>query len=258
MSGSIVITGASSGIGAALARYYAGPNRRIVLMGRSVERLHRIAQTCSAAGASAEVHALDVRDRAGMTKCLLALDREAPIGLLIANAGILTGTSPAGIPENLEDAAELVDINVVGIMNTVLPVLPMMQGRQGGRIAIMSSLAAIAPLPDAPAYSASKAALLAYGLALRDQVKHSGVKVNVVCPGYVTTQMSARESGWHPFEITAEAAAQRIARGLERDAPVIAFPLPLVWLARSAPYVPEIVRSFCISRFRMTVTDEPD
>ena len=258
MSGIIVITGASSGIGAALARHYARPNRRIALLGRSVERLHQIAQTCRAVGANAELHALDVRDRAGMAKCLLGLDRKAPIDLLIANAGVLTGTSRAGVSENLEDAAKLVDINVIGTMNTVLPVLPLMQGRQRGRIAIMSSLAAIAPLPDAPAYSASKAALLAYGLALRDQVEHSGVKVNVVCPGYVTTPMSARESGWHPFEITAEAAAQKIARGLDRDVPVIAFPLPLAWLARSAPFVPEIVRSYCIRRFRMTVAEEPD
>jgi short-subunit dehydrogenase len=252
---SIVITGASSGIGAALAQHYAGPDRRLLLIGRNAARLQDVAARCRTAGCEAEPCAIDVRNRAEIADRLLAVDRQAPIDLLIANAGIITGTTPSGHPESIAEVTGLFETNLIGTVNSIAPVLPAMQARRRGRVAITSSLAALAPLPDAPAYSASKAALLSYGLALREQVKPTGVQVTVILPGYVATPMTARQHGWRPFEITADDAARRIARGLQKDKPVIAFPLPLALLARSAPLVPEAVRSFFIRRFRMRVAE---
>jgi short-subunit dehydrogenase len=117
----------------------------------------------------------------------------------------------------------------------------------------LSSIAALAPLPDAAAYSASKAALLAYGLAMRERLRDDGIKVNVVCPGFVTTPMAQAYLGWKPLEISPEDAARRIIRGLERDRAVIAFPWPLVFAARFQQMLPETLRRMGASAFRFRI-----
>lgn len=93
------------------------------------------------------------------------------------------------------------DTNLGGTLNTCLPLLPAMLARGGGQIAFMSSLAALSPLPDAAAYSGSKAAILAYGLALRQKLRAGGIRVSVICPGFVATGMGARYNGWRPLEL---------------------------------------------------------
>jgi short-subunit dehydrogenase len=128
-----------------------------------------------------------------------------------------------------------------------------MRERRRGRIVFLSSIAALAPLPDAAAYSASKAALLAYGLAMRERLRDDGIRVNVVCPGFVTTPMAADYLGWKPFEISPEDAAQRIVRGLARDRAVIAFPWPLVFAARLQQMLPERLRRLGASAFRFRI-----
>jgi short-subunit dehydrogenase len=117
----------------------------------------------------------------------------------------------------------------------------------------MSSLAAFAPLPDAPAYSGAKAALFAHGLALREKVRARGVKINVVTPGYVKTPMGGDYKGWRPLEMSAEEAARRIARGLARDQDVVAFPLRLAVLARGAGLLPERLRRLGMHGFRFQI-----
>jgi short-subunit dehydrogenase len=114
----------------------------------------------------------------------------------------------------------------------------------------MSSLAAYAPLADAPTYSGAKAALVAHGLALRQKVHPLGVKVNVVTPGYVKTPMGGELKGWRPLEMSADRAAAIIARGLSRDRDVVSFPLPLAVLARSVLLLPEWVRRLSLSAFK--------
>jgi short-subunit dehydrogenase len=145
------------------------------------------------------------------------------------------------------------EINVLGMLNTVQPLLPLMLARGRGQIAVMSSVSALSPLPDAASYSASKAAALSYGLALRDRVYRAGVRVNVLCPGYVTSPMSSSFRGWKPFEMTTEAAAKRLARGLARDRALIAFPWPLVLLARSSRLLPDKIRRVAMLPFRFHV-----
>lgn len=249
----VAITGASRGIGAALAEHYAAPDRLLLLLGRDAAALAEVAASCRRKGAKVKLQAVDVCDRDGLARYLLEVDQRSPIDLLLANAGILIGTDEANATDRLEDAARLIEINLVGALNTILPVLQRMQQRRHGQIGIMSSLAAIAPMVNAPAYSASKAALLAYGLALRETARLHGVRVNVICPGYVETAMSARQRGWMPLRLPAADAAVRIARGLARDRDVIAFPLVMAVLAKLAALTPERLRRIGQKPFRLMI-----
>jgi len=251
----VVITGASSGIGQALALRYARAGAALGLIGRDRERLERVAERCRALGSSARPGFVDVRDRPALAAWLQEFDRAAPVDLLIANAGIVTGVARGRQIEDAEAADRLMEINVLGVLNAVQPMLPPMLARRRGQIAVMSSISALAPLPDAPSYSASKAAILSYGVALRDRVHDAGVRVNVVCPGYVDTPMTARFRGWLPFEMTAEAAAARIVKGLARDRAVIAFPWPLVLLARGSRLLPDWLRRYGMKPFRIHVAE---
>jgi len=245
---SIVVTGASSGIGAALSRHYAGSGVRLCLIGRDAERLERISEECRGQGASVQTALIDVRDRAGMAACLAAWDDEAPIDLVIANAGVAVGGRDLG--QKFADACYAqIDINLVGVLNTILPLVPRMAERRSGQIALMSSIAGLVPLPDWAAYSASKAALVSYGLALRQRMAPT-VRVNVICPGFITTPMGGRFRGWRPFEMEADAAAKRMAHGLERNKAVIAFPRRLAWAARLSGAIPEPLRRLALSVFR--------
>jgi short-subunit dehydrogenase len=254
----VVITGASSGIGEALAVRYARAGTVLGVTGRNRERLERVAERCRAAGCDVRPAVLDVRDRSSLAAWLQELDRAFPIDLLIANAGVTTGVARGRQDEDADAAFELMEINILGVLNTVQPVLPLMLTRGRGQIAIMSSVSALSALPDAPSYSASKAAMLSYGVALRDRVYDAGVRVNVLCPGYVSTPMTARFKGWLPLEMTVETAAARIVSGLARDRPVIAFPLILVLLARGSRLLPDGLRRLGMMPFRFHVTGPQD
>lgn len=245
----ILITGASSGIGAALARHYAAPGTALVLNARDAGRLEAVAQACRARGAQARTMPLDLRDRDAVGAWIRDLDQDTPLDLVIVNAGV-NGGHPTGGLESEATAFETLDINLGGALNVALPCVSRMSARGSGQIALVSSLAAYAPLPDAPAYSGTKAALLAHGLALRTKLKPLGVRLSVVTPGYVKTPMGGVIKGWRPLEMSAEEAAARIARGLERDQDVIAFPGLLAALARGAMLVPESVRSLGLHSFR--------
>src|SRR6476469_5645385 len=216
----ILITGASSGIGAALARHYAQPGVSLILVGRNAERLEIVARDCRASGATVDAARLDTLD------------------LVIANAAV-NGGNQEGRVEAEDVAFETADINYTGSLNVMLPALTLMLQRGRGQIVLMSSLAAYAPLQDAPAYSGAKAALVAHGLALRQKVGPRGVKVNVVTPGYVKTPMGGELKGWRPLEISAEEAAVRIAKGIAANRDVIAFPFILAALARTVLLLPE-------------------
>jgi short-subunit dehydrogenase len=160
--------------------------------------------------------------------------------------------------EDADAALQVMEINLIGVMNTVQPVLPLMLSRDRGQIAIMSSVAALLPLPDSPAYSASKAAVMSYGLALRDRLYATGVRVNILCPGYIASPMSARIRGWKPMEMTPEGAAERMVRGLARDRHLIAFPWPIVFITRFASWLPNGLRRLGMKPFRFNVARASD
>lgn len=234
----IVITGASSGLGRALALEYAAPGVTLGLVGRDEPRLADTAARARDKGASARTIGCDTRDRAGLREFLIAFDEATPINLLAASAGVTMVTPAPGEVEDIAKARALFEVNFDGTMNTIAPIAPRMRARRSGQIALFSSLAAFAPPPDSPAYAASKAALLAYGLATRALYRADNVGVSVVCPGFVDTPMTASFDSPKPFLISAEDAARRIRRGLERRRAVVAFPFALYLAARGQQFLP--------------------
>jgi short-subunit dehydrogenase len=255
MARTVVITGASSGLGEALALDYAKEHARLGLLARNLARLDSVAQRSRSAGAAAvAVGAVDVRARTEMARWLSDFDDDSPVDILIANAGIMEGSPAAGEIEPPDAAHALMETNVLGVLNTVQPIVTRMMARGSGQIAIVSSIAAFVPLADAPSYSASKAAMLNYGLALRSLLSPHGIKVSVVCPGYVSTPMMRQESGPKPFAMAPQRAASLIRRGLARDRPVIAFPAAFALITRLGGLLPDRLRRWTSEPFRFTVS----
>lgn len=235
---SVVLTGASGGIGRSLAPELAAPGVTMLLIARNAERLAETAEAARARGAEVETAMLDVTDAAAMAAALRAYDARHAVDLVIANAGVSAGTGKGGRLEEPGTMRRLVEINLMGAVHTVEPLIAPMVARRRGRIALVGSLAGMRPLPDMPAYSASKAALRAWGTSLRGALGPKGVGVTVISPGFVSTPMAGRHKGFKPFEMGPERAARIIRRGLERGSPLITFPWALavlVWLGNRLP-----------------------
>ena len=233
---SILITGGSSGIGAALARLYAAPGVTLALTGRDSDRLAEVGADCAAAGAQVRAEALSVTERAALGDWIAACDAAAPLDLVVANAGISAGTGEDG--ETEEQARAIFATNLEGVLNTVLPAVELMRPRRRGQVAIMASLAAFRGFPGAPAYCASKAAVRIWGESLRADLAAEGIGVSVICPGFVKSRMTAVNRFPMPLLMEAEAAARRIRHGLARDRARIAFPrrlYALVWALAAVP-----------------------
>ncbi len=233
---SILISGASSGIGAALAILYANTGVHLYLSGRDAARLRAVGEDCRRRGASVNETVIDVRDRAAMAAWVLAADDAHPLDLIVANAGVaMSGT--AGEDDDTR-VREIFAVNLDGVLNTVLPVLSRLQKRRSGQIALISSIAGYRGVPGSPAYSASKAAVKAWGEGLRGRYAGDGIRVSVVCPGFVVSRMTATNAFPMPFLMPAAKAAAIIRRGLERNRPRITFPWPMAlgaWLAMALP-----------------------
>lgn len=253
---SIALTGASSGIGRALAAELAAPGTTLLLFGRDPARLAETAALAATRGAAVETATVDSRDASAMAATLTAFDDRRPIDLLVANAGISAGLEPDLMPEAPGVSRRLLEVNYAGVLHTVEPLLPRMIARRSGRIALVSSLAALRPQPDLPSYSATKMAVRGYGIALRGWLKPHGVGVSLVYPGFVTSPMSARHKGAKPFEVPVDRAAAIIGRGLRKGRPVIAFPLPLALGCFLNMLLPAWASDLTNAPFRASV--EPD
>lgn len=223
----ILITGASSGIGQALALHYAAPGVRLSLAGRNEERLEAVAYQCRVKGANVTGKVLTVTDRNTMKEWIEAIDQDLPIDLVFANAGISGGTGGVFSGEGYDQVRMIFDVNLNGVLNTIEPLLPRMIARGDGDIALMSSLAGFKGWPGAPAYCGSKAAVKVYGEGLRGSLSKTGVRVHVVCPGFVESRMTDANNFFMPLIIPADKAAKIIARGINHNVGRIAFP----WLA---------------------------
>ncbi len=239
----VLITGATGGIGGALVESYAEPGNTLILQGRNAPRLAEQAAFAQARGARVLTQVLDVRDRPALAAWLREVCSQEQVDLLIVNAGVNTNIGPDGAGERWEDIEALIDVNLLAAMATVDGVLPSMRARGAGQIALISSLAAYFGLPVTPSYCASKAAVKVYGEALRGWLAPEGVRVNVVMPGYVESQMCHDMPGPKPFLWPADKAVRVIRRGLERNRPRISFPFPLNfgtwWLSVLPPALSE-------------------
>lgn len=232
----ILITGASSGLGAALARAYARRGVVLFLLGRDEARLQACLEKVEALGAKGSIKVLDVTDGPALRAWIEQTDKAYPLDLIIANAGISAGTGKG--EEGEEQSKSIFATNLHGVLNTVFPVLPLMKKRRRGQIAIMSSLAGFRGIPGAPSYAASKAAVRVYGEALRVEMAPFGIEVNVICPGFVQTPMTAVNDFHMPFLLSDDKAATIMKRGLEANKARIAFPLPMafiIWLIAALP-----------------------
>ena len=229
MSQCVLITGATGGIGGALAEAYAEPGVTLILQGRKADRLDELAAQCEALGARVLTQVLDVRDRVALATWLRAMSATEPPDLVIVNAGVNTNIGPDGRGEPWDEVEALIEVNVLAALATVDAVLPAMRARGHGQIALISSLAAWFGLPVTPSYCASKAAVKAYGEALRGWLAPEGIRVNVVMPGYVESAMCRAMPGPKPMTWSPERAARTIRRRLARNSARITFPFPLDW-----------------------------
>jgi short-subunit dehydrogenase len=223
----IVLTGASGGIGQALAREYAAPGIYFALIARDEDRLKPLLDEVRALGAEGEIRAVDIRDRASLHSYLQDLGARRPIDIVIANAGVTAGLGPDRSRESDADSDRQIDVNYRGVVNTISGVIDGMQARRRGQVVLISSLAGLRPLPDMPSYSATKAAIIGYGHSLRGWLKPFGISVTIICPGFITSPMSARHKGAKPLEMPADKAARLMRRAIDRKKAFYAFPFLL-------------------------------
>ena len=238
---SILITGASSGIGEALALHYASAGKTIFINGRDQERLDAVSRACRLKGAVVYGQVVQVTDRQAMQDWIHACDDIAPLNLVIANAGIAVGS---GKVEDMRDAAhDCYDVNVNGVFNTVHPALDVMARRKpypvmDAQIGIVSSVMGYVGTARSPAYSSSKAAMKSYGQALRGAFRGMGIGVTVICPGYVRSRLMGEGMKGYPFMIEVDQATKTIAKALARNKARITFPWQVLLLARIAINLP--------------------
>ena len=220
----ILITGASSGIGAALARAYAAPGATLLLWGRDAARLDSVADSCRASGASVTTDVLDIRNSDALTARILLRDGETPIDLAIFNAG-LGGSAPAGAyAETPQAARATAEVNFVAPIVGAHVMADAMARRGRGQIMLVGSIAESFPLAMAPTYAATKAGLAMFAESLGLRLARHGVIVTLVSPGFIDTPMSQQVTEPKPFLMTADAAAKIIAAKAGRGARRIVVP----------------------------------
>ena len=217
----LVISGASSGLGLALARHYLERGATVAAFARRGELLQALAAEFPG---QVFCYALDVRDAHAMREA--ANDFIARAGtpdIVIANAGVSAGTLTE-YAEDLDAFQQIIDINVLGMVKTFQPFIAAMRDAKRGTLAGIASVAGFRGLPGASAYSASKSAAISYLESLRVELHGSGVNVVTICPGYIRTPMTALNPYPMPFMLEADEAAKRMARAIESEAAFTVIP----------------------------------
>lgn len=220
----ILITGASSGIGEALAEYYARNGaKNLFLSGRNEQRLNKVAEHCRKYGCTVYPKIIDVTDRTAMQNWLIECEKTANLNLVLANAGVSTGE------ENAANIYNTFETNIFGVLNTITPAIEIYRCSAAQRkiIAVTSSIAGYHGLPSCPSYSATKACIKAYGEALRGDLAKENIQVNIICPGFVKSRITDKNTCPMPFFMSAEKAAKIIAERIEKNVGLIAFPWPM-------------------------------
>ena len=229
----VFITGASSGLGAALAQHYGQAGARLGLVGRRIDALQTTAQ-----GWDARCYVADVRDLAAMQAAAKAFLAECgPPDIVIAAAGISVGT----LTEDAADAhafRAVMDANVLGLVHTFQPFIEPMRTRGSGVLCGISSVSGVRGLPGGGAYSASKAAATIYLESLRLELRASGLAVVTVAPGFIDTPMTQVNPYPMPFKMSAASAARKVARCIARRHAYRVIPWQMAWVARVLKWLP--------------------
>lgn len=229
----VFITGASSGLGAALVQHYGDTGAQLGLVGRRMDALQSVAQ-----GFDAQCHAVDVRELTAMqTAAKDFMTRYGPPDIVIAAAGISVGT----LTEDADDAAVfrvVMDINVLGLVHTFQAFIPAMRTQRTGVLCGISSVSGVRGLPGSGAYSASKAAATTYLESLRIELRASGIAVVTVAPGFIDTPMTRVNPYPMPFKMTVQKAAQAVAQCIDRRRAYTVIPWQMRWIARLMKTMP--------------------
>lgn len=243
---SVFVTGASSGIGAALVAHYAAGGARVGAFARRVDALEQVAAAFPAG--TLTPYAGDVRDAAALAAA--AHDFIAHFGppdVVIANAGISQGTLTTHV-EDLPVFRTIMDTNVLGIVHTFQPFVAAMAAARRGALVGIASVAGLRGLPGAGAYSASKAAAIAYLESLRLELRGSGVEVLTICPGYVATPLTARNPYPMPFLMSADRAATLVARAIARRRRYYVLPWQMALVAHALRVLPRAAYDVLFAR----------
>ena len=240
----ILVTGASSGLGAEFATQYARTKSRLFLTGRDKDRLNEVAKKCRSMGAEVHESVVDVSDRAEMTLLINYISTHYDLDLIIANAGI--GLNWDRHQDIINDF-DVFDINCGGVINTIIPALPKMMQKKSGQIVIISSLAGLIPMPSAPSYSASKAAVRFYGEALRHKVAPYNIKISIICPGFIKSRLTDANNFKMPFLMDTEPAVQHMIEKIEQGKKRITFPWQMALPLQILGALPTGISSFILS-----------
>jgi short-subunit dehydrogenase len=242
----VFITGASSGIGEALARHYAGNGATLGLFSRRRAELDRIA--AALAPATVATYAGDVRDAAALAHA--GADFIARFGvpdIVIGNAGISHGVL-TGEAVDMPVFKDVFDTNVQGLVQTFQPFVAAMAEARRGALVGVASVAGFRGLPGSGAYSASKAAAITYLESLRVEMQGSGVSVVTICPGFIATPMTARNPYRMPFLLAPDKAARLIARAIERKRRFYVLPWQMAWVGRALRIMPRPLYDLAFAR----------
>ena len=241
----IFITGASSGIGESMARFYASQGVQLGLVARRADFLHRLADELEPRPA---VYPLDVRDAAALKRAATDFtDRFGVPDVVIANAGVSRGTLTE-MEDDLKIFQEVFDINVMGMVNTFHAFVEPMKQQKRGTLVGISSVAGFRGIPGGGAYSASKAAAIRYCESLRVELRSEGISVVTICPGYIKTPMTAVNKFKMPFLIDVDEAVVRFARAIDAKTSFTVIPWSMGIAARVLRVVPNWLYDRVFSR----------
>jgi len=242
-----MITGASSGIGKGVALEIASRGANLCLLARREDLLNELVQDSKAHNIKAVSAAADVRDEKAVKEAADRFRKElGPIDILIANAGI--GTSDHALQLKPEHAANVIGVNVLGAVNSVAAVLPEMVERGRGRLVAISSLAAYRGLAKSAAYCASKAALSSYFESLRIDLRHTGVGVTIIHPGFIKTPLTAGREAKMPYLMELDYGVKKIVSAIEKEKKTYAFPWQLATIVRAGMLMPVAMYDWIAAR----------
>ena len=239
----VLITGASSGIGRALAIECARRGDSVFLCGRDAVRLAEAVDACRSLGARAEGKVLDITDNDAVREWMRRADAECPLDMVFSNAGVSTGA------ETECNVRSTFAVNVGGNVNVVLNAIEIFRERRARgktaadtrrpHILVTASIAGYGPLKSCPSYSATKSCMKTWALSLRGMLRPEGIRVSVICPGFVRSRITDRNTCPMPFFMEADKAARIILSRAERNVGLIAFPWPMrfaTWLLSILPF----------------------